>query len=300
MPCWGNEELIDSYDGIVNVDTVINQQHPSATTFSSYGQSFRPSSSYRLTRVRFAVRRTSFSAVPDGVWKAYLYVHSGNFGVDGLPVGSPLAESAGISHNSLASGAYTFREYIFDGTFILQANTPYYIVIYSLDVPFDANVWARIAASTLLGHEGTGTYYRNSAWSSPSSRDVFFYVYGRKPSCGGCTNQIDCEDGGCYWYNGSCHSSLPAPEQINNQSDCERYNHVWCGFCRGDYNGKYCPLCRNSANRLDGDNRCPEHGIIQSTDFLDYGTCDICGASLDMHGQCVHVTEHPEAMGKQL
>ena len=45
--------------------------------------------------------------------------------------------------------------------------------------------------------------------------------------CEDYTNQIDCEAAGCYWYNGSCHTSPPTCEELLNEFDCTRYGCYW-------------------------------------------------------------------------
>lgn len=172
------DTLIDSYDGTVNVDSYLDGQHPSASSLiSSLGQTFTPAASYSLTSARMIIRRTSVSST--GTWKAYLYAHQGTFGTDGIPTGSALAESTtSINWDDLPSGSWAFSEFEFDGSFTLQPNTPYCLVVYSLDGVFDASRYCRIGSSTLKGHGGNCVYYSSSAWSYSTSRDVFFYVYG--------------------------------------------------------------------------------------------------------------------------
>ena len=39
--------------------------------------------------------------------------------------------------------------------------------------------------------------------------------------------QEDCEDAGCYWWNGSCHTLEPLCTELDNQTDCELYGCYW-------------------------------------------------------------------------
>jgi len=175
-------QLLDSYDGTVNVDTFIEAQHPSPSNdISAWGQTFRLISDYLLTSVKLIVRRTSSSST--GTFKVYLYAHLGTYGSSGIPTGLPLATSTtSINWDDLPFNAWTFIEFEFDGTYTLQANTAYCIVVYSLDGVFDGSRWCRIGSSSLKGHGGNACGYVNGAWGYSTSRDVFFYVYGEEVS----------------------------------------------------------------------------------------------------------------------
>jgi len=67
-------------------------------------------------------------------------------------------------------------------------------------------------------------------------------------SCSGYTNKTDCEAAGCYWWNGSCHSSAPANcEALNNETDCESYDcYWWNGSCHSS-----APTCGQLNNKSD-------------------------------------------------
>lgn len=46
--------------------------------------------------------------------------------------------------------------------------------------------------------------------------------------CTNWTTEIICEQHGCYWWNGSCHSSQPTQcSDLNNQTECLAYSCYW-------------------------------------------------------------------------
>jgi len=287
---------------------------------SACGQSFTLASDAILGYVKFVTYRGGVDNLPVGFLVARLYrgvAFGGGIIPDDDPVNSGiLAESNPVDMETLTGWWNTFT---FSGSqqYTLEAGVTYVIQVEVLSATvLDAtnNVW--VQGPNVNCVVGVESYYNTITWLTATTYDVCVQVFdtgdnllyecpdegchsyghdvldSRHPSI----NQANCEAAGRYWYNGACHSSLPSPEQINNQSDCERYNYIWCGFCRGNYKGMYCPLCANSMNRLDENNGCPRHGIIKSTDFVNYGNCDVCGAPRDRFGQCTRVTNHCEVI----
>jgi len=171
------EFLIDSYDGTVGADCYIMDKHPSPDKTSSYGQTFKSSASYKLTKAKMVIKRSSVPST--GYWKLYVYAHNGSYG-NGTPIGEPLAESTNSIWYADLPQSWNFSEFEFDGTLILQANTPYCLVAYSLDGVFDAAKWCRAGADILMGHPGNGIYYSSGEWGV-SVKEIFFYVYGENP-----------------------------------------------------------------------------------------------------------------------
>ena len=43
-------------------------------------------------------------------------------------------------------------------------------------------------------------------------------------------NQVDCENAGCYWWNGECHELAPSCDEIDNETDCIAYGCCWTGL----------------------------------------------------------------------
>ena len=91
------------------------------------GQSFLGNGS-QLTRAGLYLGR---SGSPDGTLVAHLYAHTGTYGTNGVPTGSPLATSTTIKNcSSIASGAH-WEYFDFDGAVTLTNGTPYFIVVAS-------------------------------------------------------------------------------------------------------------------------------------------------------------------------
>lgn len=171
--------LIDSFD-VTPYDVItFSTPHPSITTSSSsLGQTFKLLNSYKLSSVKFLLKRSSGTFT--GTLKAYLYVHSGTFGSTGIPTSPILAESNPINLSDIPITPYTWIEFTFDGTFTLVENIPYCIVIYSTNGNLDGSHYVWVANKIGGTHNGNGVYYKGTTLWDWSTRDYLFYLYGEE------------------------------------------------------------------------------------------------------------------------
>jgi len=176
-----NMAEVDSYKPTINLDQAIQAKHPSSTSYSSVrGQTFRSSNSYLLTSAKFQLKRTS--SAPDGTIKAYLYAHTGTFGSGGLPTGEVLATSTNSVNAGDLTTSYVQYTFTFDGTYTLEANTAYCIMLYSLDCTnWGGSIYPRVAGNDTGADDGNGFRYRSSEWQALTTYDNWFEVNGDGP-----------------------------------------------------------------------------------------------------------------------
>ena len=168
----GGQTLIDSYP----------ESNYSGTT-NSYlgtrqcvGQSFTNPTACTLYSMKFQISRTGAASTGDVV--CYLFAHTGTFGTNGVPTGSPLATSDAIDISTI-SAVKSVVEFKFTGAnqYSMLAATPYYAIISYASG--DAAKYLNVSYGP-LGHAGTYSTSNNcsTAWSAPhASRDFIFYVY---------------------------------------------------------------------------------------------------------------------------
>jgi hypothetical protein len=146
-------------------------------TATGMGQSFT-GNGLLLHSCKFWLKKTG---VPTGYIYAKLYAHTGTFGTNSKPTGSPLATSSGIDISTIStSGALiTFN---FTSSYTLVNGTHYVITVeytnktqgYGVDVGDDY---------TSSMHSGNPSYKNNGIWSGSgfTDYDLIFYVYGTSP-----------------------------------------------------------------------------------------------------------------------
>lgn len=172
--------LIDSYsEANFNVDVFLQALHPSSVNpDSAGGQSFTNLSGvYKITSAKFYLSKTG---LPTGNGHAVLYAHSGTYGVNSVPTGSPLATSDNfdVSTLTVASQLITF---IFTGAeqYEMQADVKYCIA-YENPTSGTIGISSHVDMgydNTSPTHSGNRFKFDNSAWSNYSD-DMIFYVYG--------------------------------------------------------------------------------------------------------------------------
>lgn len=172
--------LVDSYSEANFTDGHdVADCHPSSGgANSAIGQSFKPTAKYKITSCKFYLNDKVGS--PTGNAHAVLYAHTGTFGTDGKPTGSPLATSDDFDISQL-TGSYALYELFFTGAqqYEMQANTAYCIVFEApatgtMDL---SNYFAVGYDGTTPTHAGNLNYYRWSQWYNHAT-DACFYVYG--------------------------------------------------------------------------------------------------------------------------
>lgn len=174
-----SEVEIDSYYAeTVDSDRALTAAYPSGSGALAYGETFKPSVARALTSCKFRLKKL---VSPSGTLRAYLYAHSGDFG-SGIPTGDPLATSDPITIEDLTT-TYTLKTFTFDGLTVLEADTPYVLVVYSTDGNLDGTNYVRVAAVAVGEHEGNGVRFLSAIgyWQAYSTIDVMFYAYGITP-----------------------------------------------------------------------------------------------------------------------
>lgn len=186
--------FLDSYD-VSNADT--NWYGLPGDTQRA-GQSFDAPETIPLTVARFAL--VTAYGNEGGTCVAKLYAHTGTFGTDGTPTGSPLATSDSVNlstiegmgggwEGAVASWLSTANEsdcieFIFSTPYELQAGTKYFIVLeYTVD-----NYLLMLRDATSPSHGGNASKWNGSSWDLISDGDFIFYLYGETPEVSGNSN----------------------------------------------------------------------------------------------------------------
>jgi len=168
------------YQAITVVDSYSEAYQDSGIQFGTspfyYGQSFYNANAIDLYSCKFYIKRVGN---PTGDLTAYLYAHTGTYGSNGVPTGSPLATSNTILASSLTT-LYQLKEFTFSGAnkVTLSATTNYVIVLKHVNSS-GGNVVVVGCDSSTLTHGGNQCQSDDgSTWFPESGIDVIFYVYG--------------------------------------------------------------------------------------------------------------------------
>lgn len=109
---------------------------------------------------------------------------------------------------------------------------------HNLDMPTVAGIYT-------LGLKIWGDGQNEPSWGSANTLIWDIYV-GVVPPCEEYWFQWECEYNGCYWYDGSCHSSLPC-SSYSTQSTCEAAGCYWWNNACHDLP----PYCSDLNNQTD-------------------------------------------------
>jgi len=189
---------IDSVDGITVSGESIWFAVPAidATTMDSYsesnyvsgsslysgsvtyrGQAFAVSSTKDVGSCVFYMKKRGS---PTGNAVAYLYAHTGTYGVNGKPTGDPIATSDNLDVSTLTTSpeltTFTFSNL---NKITLNSGTKYFVVVYynGGDINNYIDVGKDNSSPT---HGGTSVYSSDgSTWNSSTSVNFCFYVYSR-------------------------------------------------------------------------------------------------------------------------
>lgn len=121
------------------------------TDYSAYvsvGQSFKGDGT-QLTKAAMYVKKWGTPPAGDYV-NAYLYTHSGTYGVNGT-FGSNVASATPVPVTNLTT-SYGWMEFTFDGTFTLVADTPYFLIVEAHDFDGGATFGADASSPTHAGN----------------------------------------------------------------------------------------------------------------------------------------------------
>lgn len=167
------EVLIDSYN-VSNYGATTSIQNGST---NRRGQSFKGTTTQLARTARFYLKKTGS---PTGPMTAKIYAHTGTFGTNGKPTGSPLATSDEVDISTLSSASMSIISFNFTGAnkITLVADTPYILVL-QLDAG-DASNYLTIGIDvTSPSHQGNHSYSSNgTVWNTGTTYDIVFYMVG--------------------------------------------------------------------------------------------------------------------------
>jgi hypothetical protein len=163
--------LVDSYSesnantatGIENISGYVSQI---AESFTGDGGI--------LNSVKFHLAKYSS---PTANMYAHIYAHTGTFGVNGIPTGSPLAVSDAVSSTTLPTPA-ALVNFTFSGANKIQlsAGTKYFVALYYEGTYQYSGVSISIDSSSPT-HPGNYAYLLDGSWDSLNNYALCFYVY---------------------------------------------------------------------------------------------------------------------------
>lgn len=183
------EVEIDSYSesNESGISYYITDLHPSNddNNQSARGQSFECTTTSKIIKAQFYLNKTGN---PTGIAYVYLYAHTGTFGVNGVPTGSPLAKSDGFDVSTLTS-SFALTEFTFTGAeqYLMQSNTIYCIVFVAptsgiITMTAGNLNFIQVGSDGVSpSHSGNHIYYLDGDWRSASVGDTCFYIYGDNP-----------------------------------------------------------------------------------------------------------------------
>lgn len=147
----------------------------SAESFSAY-QSFTGNGE-SIDTAKFLLKKKTSST---GTVTAYLYAHSGTFGISSVPTGSPLATSTGVSHTTLSSSAFTEITFTFSSPYTTVNGTKYCVLIKSVggDVTYAArsDAWGDYHPGNFGFYNGDTATIGSPAPTADNTTDLCFYI----------------------------------------------------------------------------------------------------------------------------
>jgi len=157
--------LVDSY-GWINGDT------GASTVAAERGQSFTANGGI-LDNIQFYGYKVGS---PTGNIVAYIYAHTGTFGVDGKPMGSPLATSDGVN-SAEVSESFGLQTFAFSGAnkiHLISGNK--YFVTLQMFGDLENNIYMGMDGSSPTA-DGNYAYFAGGNWITSNTTAVCFYVY---------------------------------------------------------------------------------------------------------------------------
>ena len=169
--------LLDSYSES-NYYNLLTLNGMDSGTYLSLGQSFKNVNQIILNSCKFYLepKVKNPSIYPTGNAYAKIFSMSGNFGVDGIPTGDPLAISEPINVATITTLALYEFTFIGSNQITLEGNTNYFVTIeYNGKITNGTGIYVGSDSSSPL-HQGNAASF-NTTWS-PITDDICFYVYG--------------------------------------------------------------------------------------------------------------------------
>lgn len=155
----------------------LTQIHPTiAGDDSAAGQTFAVVENVILDKATFYIVKLGN---PTGLIRAEVYLLTGNFGVDAVPIGSALAISDEVSVSSVATSIALY-EFTFSGAnrITLQAGVKYGISLMQISGECNFNNCIKVGSDLDGGaHSGNGFHYYFADWGY-RGYDYIFYIYG--------------------------------------------------------------------------------------------------------------------------
>jgi hypothetical protein len=164
--------VVDSYSE-TNKDTDGSLVNGSGGTYSAFGQSFTGVDT-PLYSATFYLKRVNAGT---GLAVAKIYAHSGTFGVNGVPAGTPLATSSPIDVATLSNSAYALVNFTFPGVPLLLSSALRYFAVIEYSAGGGANSLAvGLDVSAPTAH-GSVAHFTGGAWvSDGQTYATCFYV----------------------------------------------------------------------------------------------------------------------------
>lgn len=161
------ENIVDSYQVQTTVFYLYGADNWGA------GQAFTsPAQTKYLCKVKFYLRREGNP--PAGAIRALLYNATGTVGVDAVPTGDPLYQSAAVNINTLTS-SFQWIEFDFRYPIKLSLNTDYCIVV-KYTGGDGSNCLAAGAGGDGSGHAGNTVRYSGGSWNAINANDFCFII----------------------------------------------------------------------------------------------------------------------------
>ena len=167
-PSLGDVGIIDYYP--TSNYNAVSTYYYGSNTYG--GQSFSCNGKYELDSCKFYIRKYG---LPAGNVYAQLYAHSGIYGSFSKPTGSPLAISGPLDISTLTE-TLTLKTFTFSGADRIQltAGNKYVIVL-----NYSGTQSLAIGEDQTQSHSGNKCYsVDGTTWTSTSTADIIFYVYG--------------------------------------------------------------------------------------------------------------------------
>lgn len=177
-------QLIDSYSESNANSSVLLGNGGNNSGYFYLGQTFINTSTNQMiiSTCKFYLKKSNS---PTGYIVAKVWAHTGTFGIDGKPTGTPLATSDEIDASTISS-SYQLVTFTFSGInkTILSPNTYYCLgIFYSINDDITNRITLGIDTSS-PSHDGnhfisvdTGDVWNGNFFGS-NSYDIPFYVYG--------------------------------------------------------------------------------------------------------------------------
>lgn len=169
----GNDDIMERYNTYDATWNFANYDSDVTGTYlrDATGQSFIANGE-TIKRVQLMLKKLG---TPTGTFTCSIYAHSGTYGVDGIPTGSPLGTSQSVNIANMSTN-YRTLEFDFSGVATVKG-TPYYIVLDMTGLTQDIN------NKLIIGYDASSAFGGTSAnkpiagsWTADATNDWVFNV----------------------------------------------------------------------------------------------------------------------------